>query len=159
MRIHPSPCSCAERRLRITAQSRRQHQAVRGSILQALAMSYTGGTFGTAAAPFAGVGVSSNSTSLVTLNSAIVANRVNLFQGGFINSNLITLGNGGASTTIVQIGSNGLTTPGGSFDLSPVHSQGSGGQIILYVFETAPRVTGVEINPTRVLTSMTVDNP
>src|SRR5882724_1843737 len=123
------------------------------------AMSYTGGTFGTAAAPFAGVGVSSNSTSLVTLNSAIVANRVNLFQGGFINSNLITLGNGGASTTIVQIGSNGLTTPGGSFDLSPVHSQGSGGQIILYVFETAPRVTGVEINPTRVLTSMTVDNP
>ncbi|HEY6118668.1 MAG TPA: fibronectin type III domain-containing protein [Pyrinomonadaceae bacterium] len=123
-------------------------------------MTYTGGTFGTLAAPFAGVGISSNSTSLVTLNSPIFCNRVNLFQGGFINSNQITLGNGAASTTVVQIGSTGLTTPGGNFDVSPVHNQGTGGEIVLYAFETAPRTTSFEINPTRTLTSISVvDNP
>jgi hypothetical protein len=122
-------------------------------------MTYTGGVFGTAVTPFGGFGVSSNSTSLVTLNSPIITNRVNLFQGGFINSNQITLGNGGTSTTVVQIGSAGITTPGGSFDVSPNHMQGSGGEIVLYNFETAARTTGFEINPTRVLTSMTVDNP
>ncbi|HEV7858018.1 MAG TPA: fibronectin type III domain-containing protein [Pyrinomonadaceae bacterium] len=121
-------------------------------------MTYTGGTFGTAATPFAGVGISANSTFLTTLNSPIVCNRVNLFQGGFINSNQITLGNLGASTTVVQIGSTGLTTPGGSFDVSPNHQQGSGGEIVIYAFETTPRTTGVEVNPTRILTSMSVDN-
>ena len=125
------------------------------------AMSYSGsGTFGTLAAPFAGVGVSANSLFLTTLNAPIIANRINLFQGGFVNSNQITLGNAGASTTVVQIGSTGLTTPGGSFDVSPVHNQGTGGQIVLYAFETAPRTTSFEINPTRVLTSINaVDNP
>jgi hypothetical protein len=122
-------------------------------------MTYTGGVFGTAGTPFGGVGVSANSTSMTTLNSPIICNRINLFQGGFINSNQITLGNGGASTTVVQVGSAGLTTPGGSFDVSPIHNQGTGGQILLYLFETAPRTTSVEINPTRILTSMTVDNP
>ncbi len=126
-------------------------------------MSYSGsGVFGTLAAPFAatGVGVSANSLFLTTLNAPIICNRVNLFQGGFVNSNQFTIGNGGASTTVVQIGSTGLTTPGGSFDVSPVHNQGTGGQIILYAFETAPRTTGFEINPTRILTSINaVDNP
>lgn len=125
------------------------------------AMSYGGGgVFGTAVTPVAGVGISANSLFQTTLNSAIFANRVNLFQGGFINSNQITLGSGGTSTTVVQIGSTGLTTPGGSFDVSPVHNQGSGGQILLYAFETAARTTGPEINPTRILTSINaVDNP
>ncbi|HXU44148.1 MAG TPA: fibronectin type III domain-containing protein [Thermoanaerobaculia bacterium] len=124
------------------------------------AMTYGGaGTFGTGVTPFAGVGISANSLALTTLNAPIVCNRVNLFQGGFTNSGQITLGNGGASTTVVQIGSTGLTSPGGSFDVSPIHMQGTGGEIILYAFETAPRTTGVEINPTRTLTSVSVDNP
>jgi hypothetical protein len=122
-------------------------------------MTYTGsGTFGTAVTSFAG-SIGSNSQSLTTLMSPIVVNRVNLFIGGFVNSNQITLGNGGTSTTVVQVGSAGLTTAGGSFDVSPVHNQGSGGQIILYSFETVARQTGPEINPTRVLTSLTVANP
>ena len=125
------------------------------------AMTYSGpGTLGTLAVPFGGVGISANSTFFTTLNSPIVTVRVNLFQGGFINSGQITLGNAGASTTVVQIGSTGLTTPGGNFDVSPVHNQGTGGQINLYAFETAPRTTGVEINPTRILTSIAlIDNP
>jgi uncharacterized repeat protein (TIGR01451 family) len=123
-------------------------------------MSYSGsGTFGTAVTPFGGSGVSSNSPSLVTLNAPIVTNRVNLVQGGFVNSNQITLGNGGASTTTVQIGTAGLTSAGGSFDVSPNHLQGTGGQIVVYAFETAPRTTGFEINPTRILTRLSVDNP
>ena len=123
-------------------------------------MTYGGsGVFGTTVTPFGGVGVSSNSLSPITLNAPIVANRINLFTGGFVNSNQITLGNGGASTTVVQIGSVGLTTPGGSFDVSPVHNQGTGGQILLYAPESTPRTTGVEVNPTRQLTSINlVDN-
>jgi len=125
------------------------------------AMTYGGaGVFGTLAVPVAGVGISANSIFQTTLSSPIVCNRVNLFQGGFTNSNQITLGNAGTSTTVVQIGSTGLTTPGGSFDVSPVHNQGTGGEILIYAFETAPRTTGVEINPTRLLTSIgLVDNP
>ena len=42
--------------------------------------------------------------------------------------------------------------------MSPVHNQGTGGQALVYAFETSPRTTGFEINPTRVLTSMSVDN-
>lgn len=124
------------------------------------AMAYSGsGTFGTAAAPFAGAGVSSNSASSTTLGAPIVTTRVNLFRAGFVNSNLIQLGNGGVSATTVQVGAAGLTSAGGSFDVSPNHQQGSGGQAVIYAFETAPRTTGVEINPTRVLSSLSVDNP
>lgn len=121
-------------------------------------MAYSGtGTFGTAAAPFTSVG--SNSPFQTTLQAPIVTSRVNLFVGGFINSNQITLGNGGTSTTVVQIGSAGLTTPGGSFDTSPIHNQGSGGQVVLYANETTARTTGPEINPTRSLAQLIVDNP
>jgi hypothetical protein len=40
-----------------------------------------------------------------------------------------------------------------------VHNQGSGGQILIYANESTPRTTGPEINPTRTLTQLTVDNP
>lgn len=121
-------------------------------------MSYSGaGTFGTQAAPFTSLGA--NSLSQTTLLSPIVTNRVNLFTGGFINSNQITLGNAGTSTTVVQVGSAGLTTPGGSFDVSPVHNQGSGGQVLLYANESTSRTTGPEVNPTRSLAQLIVDNP
>lgn len=120
-------------------------------------MSYSGsGTFGTAAVPFTSLG--SNSQSQTTLLAPIVTTRVNLFTGGFINSGQITLGNAGTSTTVVQVGSAGLITPGGSFDVSPVHNQGSGGQVLIYANESASRTTGPEINPTRILSQLIVDN-
>jgi hypothetical protein len=123
------------------------------------AMSYSGtGTFGTLAAPFGGVGVSSNSLFLITLNSPIVTTRVNLFTGGFVNSGQITLGNAAASSTTVQIGSAGLLTPGGSFDVSPVHNQGTAGQFLIYAQESVQRTTGVEVNPTRSLNFLSVAN-
>jgi hypothetical protein len=122
-------------------------------------MTYSGsGSFGTPATPFAGVGVSSNSMFPTTLLAPIYVNRVNLLTGGFINSGQITLGNAGTSTTVVQVGLSGLTVPGGSFDVSPVHNQGSGGQIVIYSNESVARTTGPEINPTRTLAQLTVDN-
>ena len=122
-------------------------------------MSYSGsGTFGTLAAPFGAVGISSNSLFLITLNAPIVTTRVNLFTGGFMNSGQITLGNGGASSSVVQIGSAGLLTPGGSFDASPVHNQGTAGQFMIYAQESVLRTTGFEINPTRSLNFLSVTN-
>lgn len=122
-------------------------------------MSYSGsGTLGTLAAPFGGVGISSNSLFLITLNSPVIITRVNLFTGGFVNSGQITLGNGGASASVVQIGSAGLLTPGGSFDVSPVHNQGTAGQFMIYAQESILRTTGVEINPTRSLNFLSVTN-
>jgi hypothetical protein len=126
-------------------------------------MTYGGaGAFGSLATPFRGDGISTNSTALVTLMAPIVCMRVNLFQGGFVNSNQITLGNGGtggASTTFVQIGGPGISTAGGSFDISPAHNQGTGGEVLMYLNEGATRTTGFEINPARMLHSMTMDNP
>lgn len=123
-------------------------------------MTYSGaGNFGTPGTPFGGVGVSSSGQFATTLLSPIHVNRVNLFSGGFINSGQITLGSAGTSTTVVQVGSAGLTTPGGSFDVSPIHNQGSGGQILLYSNESTSRTTGLEMNPSRVLAQLIIDNP
>ncbi|WP_423224145.1 beta strand repeat-containing protein [Candidatus Amarolinea aalborgensis] len=123
----------------------------------ASAQTYSGsGTFGTAAAPFLSVGIFNGSG--VTLSAPIVTNRVNLFWGTFINSNQFTLGNGGASSTTVQIGQASATTPGGNFDVSPTYSTGSGGHSILYLQETVVRTTGFEIPGTRSVASVTINN-
>jgi hypothetical protein len=117
---------------------------------------YSGsGIFGNLPSPFTGLGVSTVGTGLVTLSAPIVTNRVNLFQGGFINSNFIILVPATAPTATVQIG--GVGTSGGSFDVSPNHSEGSA-LSLLYLSENAPRTTGFEINPTRTVTNLTVDN-
>lgn len=121
-------------------------------------MTYGGsGTFGTALVMFGG-SIGSNSSFPITLNAPIVTPRVNLFRGGFVNSNQITLGNGGASTTVVQVGAAGVTTPGGSFDVSPNHQQGTGGQVLIYAAEGQQRTTSFEINPTRIANRLTLDN-
>jgi hypothetical protein len=123
------------------------------------AMTYGGtGTFGTAGTSFAGVGMSANGGT-TTINSPIFINRVNIFTGGFINSNQITLGNGGTSTTVVQVGNSTTPTASGTFDISPVYNTGSGGHITLNLRTTTlNRVTGFEINPTRTLATWTIDD-
>ncbi len=90
--------------------------------------------------------------------SQIVTLRVNLFSGTLVNSNKISLGNGGTTSGVVQTGATGLTSPGGNFDVAPVFNLGTGGQIMIYSGETVPRTSGNEINPSRVLTSLTIAN-
>ena len=125
-------------------------------------MTYGGtGTFGTAVTPFAGVGMSANSgnASNTTVNSPIFINRINVFAGGFINTNQITLGNGGASTTVIQVGNSTTPTDAGTFDVSPVYNSGTGGHILLHLRTTTlNRVVGFEMNPTRNLAALTFDN-
>ncbi len=122
-------------------------------------MTYSGtGTFGTAATPFAGVGMSANGGN-TTVNAPIFINRINLFAGGFLNSGSITLGNGGTSTTVIQVGNSTTPTAAGTFDVSPVYNSGSGGHIVLHLRTTTlNRVTGFEINPARTLATWTVDD-
>lgn len=125
-------------------------------------MTYSGtGTFGTAGTSFAGVGMSANSPNgnNTTINSPIFINRINIFSGGFTNSGQITLGNGGTSTTVIQIGNSTTATNAGTFDVSPVYNSGTGGHIVLHLRTTTlNRPTGFEINPARNLAQLTVDN-
>ncbi len=94
-----------------------------------------------------------------TITSPIFINRVNIFSGGFANSNQITMGNGGASTTVIQVGNSTTPTNAGTFDVSPVFNTGSGGHTVLNLRTTTlNRPTGFEINPTRTLGVWTVDD-
>lgn len=118
---------------------------------------YSGsGTFGTAVAPFIGIGVGIANYTNVTLNSPIVTTRVNLFGGSFINSNQITLGNAGASTGYVQRG--GGTAAAGTFDVAPTFNVGTGGLTVSYNTSTVNTSTALEIPSTRVVNSFIVNN-
>ena len=85
--------------------------------------------------------------------------RVNLFTGNIINASKLTLGNGGTTTGTVQIG-NATTPPtaAGTFDVAPTFNLGTGGQAISYMRTTASRSMGPEVNPTRILSALTVDD-
>lgn len=102
---------------------------------------------GTVTSPVASFDVANSHASGLTLSGSnnIVANRVNLFYGSIINSNQLTLGNGGASSVIVQRGMVGTTLPAGSFDTSPTFNVGTGGLSILYDNGSAGYNTGYEI--------------
>ncbi|HJR07106.1 MAG TPA: Calx-beta domain-containing protein [Pyrinomonadaceae bacterium] len=117
------------------------------------------GVAGTNALPLQSLDFDSAGVTLLAGSANnIIANRVILFSGNVTNSNKITLGTGGASQGIVQIGNTTTPTNAGSFDVPPIFNFGTGGQVISYLRETNPRTTGNEVNPTRVLTTMTVDN-
>jgi hypothetical protein len=94
-----------------------------------------------------------------TVSSPIFVNRINLFSGGFINSNQITLGGGGTTATVIQVGNSSTPTNAGTFDVSPVYNTGSGGHTVLSLRTTTlNRPTGFEINPTRTLGAWTIDD-
>ena len=96
----------------------------------------------------------------VTLNTTnqLPTNRIILFTGAFTNSNKITLGNGGTTTGIIQIGNTTTATNAGVFDAAPTFNLGTGGQTISYLRTVNPRTTSFEINPTRILGTLTLDD-
>lgn len=84
--------------------------------------------------------------------------RVNLFSGNIINSNKITIGTGLAVATAVQTGAAASTIPGGSFDVSPTWNLGTGVHTLIYAQESVARISGFEVNPTRIVNALSVDN-
>jgi hypothetical protein len=125
--------------------------------------------FGTSAQTYQGTGVVTaplvsidiDNAAGLTLDPAvsqIVTRRVILFTGGLTNANKLTLGNGDATAGVVQIGNTTTPTAAGSFDVAPVFNLGAGGQTISYLRTAASRVTGPEINPGRILNTMTFDD-
>ncbi|MEI8203170.1 MAG: GEVED domain-containing protein [Bacteroidota bacterium] len=121
------------------------------------AQTYSGtGTFGTLATPYAGVGVGIGNYNNVTLNAPIITTRVNLFGGTFINSNQITIGNGGTSSGFIQRG--GSSADAGAFDVSPIFNVGTGGLSISYYNAVTATTTGFEIPASRMLTNLTVNS-
>jgi len=122
---------------------------------------YTGsGTAGTIAEPLRSVDF--DSVGGVTLDPAasnLMVSRIALFTGNVTNTNKLTLGVGGTSTGTTQIGNNGaIPTVAGNFDVAPTFNLGTGGQVAFYARTTTARVTGVEINPTRSLTTLLYDD-
>jgi uncharacterized repeat protein (TIGR01451 family) len=98
----------------------------------------------------------------VTLDPAVnpvVALRINNFSGGVTNANRLTVGNGGATTAVVQLGVAGVTQPVNGFDVPPVFNPGTGGVNLLYAPELTGRTTGPEMPPSRTLNLLSITNP
>lgn len=112
------------------------------------------GTWGTSTTPASGFGI----LGAVTINSPVITNRVNLFGGLLTGSGLVTLGNGGASATVVQISQAGNLIDGGNFDVAPVFNSGTGGHTLLYLPQPSLRTTGVEVPASRSILALTLDN-
>jgi hypothetical protein len=117
------------------------------------------GVAGTNALPLQSVDFDSAAVTIQSgVSNNLIMNRVSMFRGNVTNANKLTLGTGGTSTGVVQFGVAGATSPAGSFDVAPTFNLGSGGEVVIYAQETAARTTGVEINPTRVLSGLNVNN-
>jgi hypothetical protein len=99
----------------------------------------------------------------VTISAGIPANlpvlRVDLLRGLLGNSNRITLGNGGATSAVTQIGTAGLAVTAGSYDQAPVFNPGTAGCSVLYMEENSHRTAGFEIPPGRSIAGLTIANP
>jgi hypothetical protein len=125
------------------------------------APTYSGsGIAGTPVSPLASIDL--DSAGDVDFSGAVnnlVTSRVVLYTGNVDGAGKLTLGAGGTSACTVQIGNTAAPTDAGAFDEPPVFNPGTGGQHVFYLrTTTAARSTGNEINPSRVLASLTYDN-
>jgi uncharacterized repeat protein (TIGR01451 family) len=121
------------------------------------ATTYTG--TGTVTAPLTAFEV--DNIAGVTINpvvNPIVTSRVNNFSGGITGSGKLTIGNGAATTAVVQLGVAGATAAVFGFDVPPVFNAGTGGVINIYAPELTARTTGPELPPSRTLTTLSVAN-
>ena len=123
------------------------------------AQTYTGtGYFGPSATLTTNMSLGINNSNGVTFNGPVNVYRVNLFCGAVTNSGNITIGNGATLASYVQIGVNGNTRTGGSFDASPGFNLGTGTYTVLYEPEIAARTTGFEIPVSRTITNLSINN-
>jgi hypothetical protein len=97
-------------------------------------------------------------TTFDPASPGITALAVRLFIGNVTNSNKITVGNGGTTTAVVQIGNTTTPLAAGTFNAPMIFNPGTGGISILYLRTTTSRTTGGEIPVTRTITLLTLDN-
>jgi len=86
----------------------------------------------------------------------ITVSQIFLLNGGTTHSEKLTLGNGGSSTAVVQIGSSTSVSQPGVFDVAPAYNIGTGGEKLYYFNITSPRTIGVELSPSRILTLLVI---
>ncbi|HEY6505328.1 MAG TPA: T9SS type A sorting domain-containing protein, partial [Chitinophagaceae bacterium] len=117
---------------------------------------YSGsGNFGTVASPLnALIFESTAGFTIAPASPNIVASTVALMKGNVINSNKLTIGNGGSSSAIVIIGDGTTATAAGVFDQPLMYNAGTGGINVVYQHTTTPRITGHEIPLTRSITHL-----
>ncbi len=120
------------------------------------AQTYTG--TGVTTAPITAMSFQNIGNVTFTSTNQVIVNRTNFFAGGTVNSNKITLGNGGATTAVVQLGVTGPTQPVTGFDVPPVFNPGTGGVVLLYAPELTARTTGNEMPPSRTLNTLIFTN-
>jgi uncharacterized repeat protein (TIGR01451 family) len=89
----------------------------------------------------------------------VVTTRFNNFSGGLTGSGKLTVGNGGATTAVVQLGVTGVTQTVNGFDVPPVFNPGTGGVNLLYAPELTGRTSGPEVPPSRTLNLLSITNP
>jgi len=103
---------------------------------------------GTVTASMASFDVANTNASGLTLTgNNFSVTRANLFYGTVINSNKITLGNGGTSYAVVQRGVASNANQAGNFDVSPAFNVGSGGLYLIYDYANADYDINKEIPP------------
>jgi hypothetical protein len=121
----------------------------------AIACNITGsGTWGTI---FTNIGVQSLVMKMQQTNQLRVRN-LRVFTGNVQFADKLTLGNNDATVNVVQFGNTTTPTLAGTIDIPPVFDLGTGGQSISYLRTGNIRVTGPEVNSSRILTSLTYDN-
>src|SRR6266404_1744940 len=102
-----------------------------------------------------------DNTAGVTIDpsvSQIITLRYNNFSGGLTGSGKLTIGNGGATTSVVQLGVAAAVSAVTGFDVPPVFNPGTGGATNIYAQELTGRTTGNEILSSRTLNTLNVSN-
>lgn len=101
---------------------------------------------GTVTAPMYSITLGNTAGLTLLGNNQIICTRVNLFYGTITNSNKITLGNGGSTYGVVQIGGS-ATNAAGAFDKAPTFNPGDGGIQLLYAPASTNYSTSYEVPP------------
>jgi hypothetical protein len=92
------------------------------------------------------------------MSSPLNVRRAVIFTGNILNSSQLALGDGSSTLNVVQIGNTTTPTAAGAFDVPPTFNLGTGGEHLAYLRTTAPRTTGVEVEPSRAPVNLTYDD-
>jgi hypothetical protein len=122
------------------------------------AQTYSGtGSFGTLTEPIASIIINNEHVfNISSLVNNLNINNLYIYAGDILTSNKLAIGNSIALVSLIQYGSNGTATDGGTLDVAPTFNIGSGGLAILYCNESNERTTGVEIPSNRTIKQLIV---